>query len=102
MIGLSPAAKQDLIDHYVYFGEEDADLADRFLDAVDATLDRLEAMPRMGRVFPTANPRIAGLRMFAVPGFPKHLVFYRVVDEGIEVMRVLHGARDLAELLADD
>jgi toxin ParE1/3/4 len=36
-----------------------------------------------------------------VPGFEKHLVFYRVDEESVEVVRVVHGARDLALALED-
>ena len=34
--------------------------------------------------------------------FPKYLVFYRPITDGIEVIRVLHGARDLDGILADE
>jgi plasmid stabilization system protein ParE len=37
-----------------------------------------------------------------VPGFPKHLIFYRVDDDRVEVVRVIHGARDLAIALEDE
>jgi hypothetical protein len=30
------------------------------------------------------------------------VVFYRPVDGGIEVIRVLHGARDIDNILADE
>ncbi|BCW99088.1 MAG: hypothetical protein KatS3mg024_1915 [Armatimonadota bacterium] len=35
-------------------------------------------------------------------GFESPLVFYREIPEGIEVIRVLHGARELQVLLDDD
>ena len=39
------------------------------------------------------------LRMHPVRGFERHLVFYRERDDGIEVVRVLHGARDILSLM---
>jgi toxin ParE1/3/4 len=36
------------------------------------------------------------MRWFPVKGFPNYLVFYRPILRGIEVVRVLHGARDIA------
>lgn len=27
--------------------------------------------------------------------FPNHLIFYRPVEDGIEVLRVVHGAQDI-------
>ena len=38
--------------------------------------------------------------MVAVQGFEKHLVFYRPTEAGIEIVRVLHAARDIAAVLA--
>jgi toxin ParE1/3/4 len=32
-------------------------------------------------------------------GFRNHLIFYRPIDDGIEIVRVLHGARDWQNLL---
>ena len=35
-------------------------------------------------------------------GFEKHLIFYRPIKDGIEVIRVLHASRDLAAVLDKD
>jgi toxin ParE1/3/4 len=45
------------------------------------------------------NIDLQGVRWFPVKGFPKVLVFYRPLNDGVEVLRVLHGAQDLAFLL---
>jgi toxin ParE1/3/4 len=42
---------------------------------------------------------MAGLRSWAIRGFATFLVFYRPTQRGIEVIRVLHGARDLDAIL---
>jgi hypothetical protein len=41
------------------------------------------------------DPVLAGILMLPVEGFEKHLVFYRPVPEGIELVRVYHAARDI-------
>ena len=56
-------------------------------------------MPELGAARSFANPKLAGLRMWPIKGFEKQLVFYRPVKEGIEVIRVLHAARDIGPLL---
>jgi toxin ParE1/3/4 len=56
----------------------------------------------MGSVRTFQAPRLTGLRVFPVRGFPKHLIFYRQVADGIELVRVLHGARDVAAILAEE
>jgi toxin ParE1/3/4 len=48
------------------------------------------------------NPRLAGLRVGRVEGFEKHLIFYRPGDDGVEIIRVLHGARDIDSVLDED
>jgi toxin ParE1/3/4 len=32
-------------------------------------------------------------------GFKRFLIFYRVTDDGVDILRVLHGARDVEMLL---
>lgn len=54
----------------------------------------LKGSPRRFR-----RTRLAGLRQWRVSGFEKVLIFYRQTDSGIEVLRVLHGARDVARIL---
>jgi toxin ParE1/3/4 len=41
---------------------------------------------------------LRNIRRMSISGFPKHLVFYRVEDREVLILRVLHGARDLESL----
>jgi toxin ParE1/3/4 len=93
------AAKRDLSDHFVFLGENaSVDVARRFLAAVDSSLQALARMPEMGPSHIFRNPRFAGVRMLPVGGFERYLIFYRPARDGIEVLRVLHGARDIESL----
>lgn len=38
------------------------------------------------------------MRMWHVTGFESYLIFYMVGENGVELIRVLHGARDLDSL----
>jgi len=40
--------------------------------------------------------------MWRVKDFPKHLIFYRPIKDGVEVIRVLHSSRDIAGLFSED
>lgn len=95
-----PEAREDVIAIAGYLGRSDPALSDRFLDALEGSLAILEGSPRMGRSFQTPDPRLSGLRLYRVGGFEKHLVFYLPTAQGVEVVRVIHGARDLPSLLA--
>jgi len=41
---------------------------------------------------------LSGVRSWTVTGFENYLIFYRPVEGGIEILRVVHGARDLENL----
>lgn len=61
-----------------------------------------EQFPLSAPEYPTTDPRLAGLRYFAVRRFTSHAVFYQPTDDGIRVVRVLHTARNIAAILAPD
>jgi toxin ParE1/3/4 len=71
----------------------------RFYDAAARTFEAIADMPGIGERRETANPRLAGLRVRRIEGFEKHLIFYRPVEDGVEIVRVLHGARDIDRVL---
>jgi toxin ParE1/3/4 len=98
-----PRARTDVIEQAIYLGEEATEeVALRFIDAVDAAFGRLANTPDVGRLREFQNDRLAGLRSWPVPGFPNHLIFYRVHESVVEIVRILHGARDLLQLLDED
>ena len=71
-------------------------------DIYAGEFEQLEAMPGMGRRYETDNARLQDLRVWPVKGFPNHLIFYRATPNGIEVVHVLHGARDLDSALGEE
>jgi plasmid stabilization system protein ParE len=98
---VQPAAERDLIEQFVYLGESSGeDNARRFLSATYSTFDRLAEMPRMGFRRRLQAARFPDVRMWRVSGFEKHLIFYSPLGgtEGIRVLRVIHGSRDLERL----
>lgn len=93
-----PKALADIEESAVYIGADNLDAALRFLNAVETTLQVLLDNPELGHTREFKRPELAEIRSFNVRGFDKHLVFYRPSEKGIEVVRVLHGARDLGAL----
>ena len=95
-----PAADRDLDDQAAYLASQASlETALRFYDAASTTFARLAGAPGTGERWPTADPRLVGLRVARIEGFDKHLVFYRPASDGIEIVRVLHGARDIESVL---
>jgi toxin ParE1/3/4 len=72
--------------------------AERFLVATQRAFEKLGTMPELAGRCESENPALAELRVWQVPGFRKYLIFYRVISNGIEIKRVIHGARDLESL----
>jgi toxin ParE1/3/4 len=73
-------------------------MGDHFYEAANATFDKVTAMPGMGAPRYFASACLEGLRMIPVLGFERHLVFYRPIETGVEIVRVLYSARDIESL----
>jgi len=59
--------------------------------------------PGLGRPRKFHSPKAKNLRSWKVDEFPKHLIFYRPLpnERGVEIVRVIHGARDLEALFKE-
>lgn len=79
--------------------EADLATARRFLRALQRTCEALCDDPGLGSPRFFGNPALEGLRVWPISGFRRQLLFYRASDEAVEVVRLLHGARDLESLL---
>lgn len=95
----SPAAIADLLDHFSYLAQQSPDLGQRFLDEVAASYELLALTPELGAIYPSNHPRLGNIRVWSVKGFAKYLIFYFANERTVEVVRVLHGARDLDVIL---
>jgi len=91
-------ADQDVAEIADYYASHSLDLGIRFLHAVRRGYEDLLFMPGMGAPRQFSNPQYSDMRSWPVKGFEKILIFYRPTPEGIEVLRILHGARDLDQL----
>jgi toxin ParE1/3/4 len=58
-------------------------------------------MPEIGTRFERVDAQLADLRIWPVPGFRRHLIFYTPTDDGIRIVRVLHAARDWQEIIGE-
>ena len=90
-----PEAKQDIESYGDYIAERNPSAALRFTDAVDATVKMLLRNPELGE---RLHADLTGeIRYRTVLDFKNYLIFYRRVDSVLEVVRVLHGARDFGK-----
>jgi toxin ParE1/3/4 len=86
---LSPAAKEDIDGIGVYstvtWGEEQSDL---YLKKVFAKFDKIVAKPALGRFYDHVR---GGYRRVKVE---RHLIFYKITDQEIVIVRILHEKLD--------
>jgi toxin ParE1/3/4 len=97
-----PEAEADLSEQYAWFlTEVNEDVADRFLAAFDATARLAFEHPESGAERSFLDPRLHTLRMLTLHDFGRHLLFYRPTEQGIDIVRVLHSARNVEAMLRD-
>ena len=85
---LTEQAREDVLDIWKYIAADNLDAADRMADQFTATYERLARSPNVGADLSLLRP---GLRAFPVR---KYVIFFTRTSEGIDIYRVLHGARD--------
>jgi toxin ParE1/3/4 len=89
---LTALAEDDMLDIWAYIAADNMAAADNILDQLEDRFNFLMDNPYLG----PARPDIAeGLRYFPMGSY---LVLYRIVGQSIEIVRVIHGARDLKDL----
>ena len=84
----TPPAKRDLEGIVRHIAEENLDAAFRIEDRIVAAVDRLARFPKLGRVGSRWEAR-----ELAIPR-TSYLAFYRLVEDRVEVLRIVHGAQD--------
>jgi toxin ParE1/3/4 len=94
-------AIEDLDGLAAYIQKDSPASAIRFLDAAEETFDLLAQSPELGGRYEVSNSQLASLRVWRVKGFEKLLVFYQRIARGVEIIRVVHGARDLPALFGE-
>ena len=84
-----PFAEADILEIWDYIADDILAAADRWVDRLDEQFRMLAAHPMMGRAREELAP---GMRSFP---FGRYVVFYMSLNDGIDVVRVLHGAQDI-------
>jgi toxin ParE1/3/4 len=88
-------ASQDLNKIADYFAENSLEAGEKFFRAFNRKCQQLVAFPNSGKSYEAIRP---GLRGLSLEGY---VVFYRLLDDGIEILRVVSGRRDLPTLFEE-
>ena len=81
-------ATRELELAYEYIDKDSPEAAEWQIDRIEAAIRRISVFPMMGR-----TGLRAGTREFVVPRTP-YIVIYRVREERVEILAVLHGAQN--------
>jgi toxin ParE1/3/4 len=101
-VRLRPQAVRDLDEAVGYYASNASDtVVTAFIDTVESAVRRLAKSPSSGSLRYAYELELPGLRVLPLRDFP-HLIFYRVVEDSIDVWRVLHSRRDVAAELAGE
>lgn len=97
-VSWTPAAEDDLGDIFRYIGRErySLDAAQRVVQEIRASAADYAAQPLLGAQRPELGEEVRSFRVF------RYVVFYRPVEDGIDVLRVIHGARDVERIYRRD
>ena len=91
-----PQALTDLDDIFDYIAEDSLDRAIAFLRKLYEQMEKLATNPNMGRRRDELLPELRSLP------YGNYLIFYVPLDDGVDVVRVLNGARDLEALFQNE
>jgi toxin ParE1/3/4 len=93
-------ARQDLVGIARYYAKEAGpEIARRFLKQAEETFGRLASSAGIGRRYKAQHSEFPPIRFFPIALFRKYLIFYLPTSDSIQIVRVLHSARDLDSIL---
>jgi toxin ParE1/3/4 len=90
-----PLAEADIFEIWDYIADDSFEAADRWVDRLDEKFRLLSTQPLIGR---GRDELERGARSFP---FGRYVIFYMPTEDGIDVVRVLHGARDIDAVFGD-
>jgi toxin ParE1/3/4 len=102
-VELSAWAEEDIeLQRSWYARHAGVDVASEYLDALWETVEQISRRPDVGRKrhFSPVDLRNVRSTIFT-RHFKVHLLFYRIYPEKIEILRVMHGMRDLPRRLLE-
>ena len=88
-------ASQDLNEIADYFAENSIEEGERFFQAFNRKCQQLVGFQNSGKSYESIRPGPRGL------SFERYIIFYRILEDGIEILRVVSGRRNFPSLFED-
>lgn len=93
---ITRAASRDLADISDYFLAQSVEAGDRFVEQFDQKCQYLARFPYIGKSYAFISEDLRGTPLMG------YIIFYQVVDEGIEILRVISGYRNIEQVLGEE
>ena len=92
---LNVLASRDLNEIADHFAANNLEAGERFFHAFGRKCEQLVAFPNSGRSYAEIRPDLRGLPLEG------YIIFYRVLEDGIEILRVASGRRNFPTLFEE-
>ena len=93
---ISTEAIRDMEQILDYLANTNINAGEKFLEEFSKKCRYLTQFPLMGRSYREIRPYLRGLPM------KNYIIFYRLTEQGIEIMRVVKGDRDLEAFFSEN
>jgi plasmid stabilization system protein ParE len=98
---LDPCVEDELWGIWYFIAQDNPDAATRVVESAYKSFKTLTANPGLGKPRRFRNPRLRDVRSWHITGFENYLIFYRAIADGIQVIHVYHGSRDIEALFGE-
>jgi toxin ParE1/3/4 len=95
VVRIARAANEDLVEIWGYVAQINREAAVGLIKDFWIKFEILSRNPKIGRIRREFSPDLRSLPI------KNYVVFYRPVDNGIEVIRILHGSRDIERIFEE-
>ncbi|MDF5728619.1 MAG: type II toxin-antitoxin system RelE/ParE family toxin [Rhizonema sp. PD38] len=92
---ITAIASRDLEAISEYFLEKSVEAGDHFVQTFHQKCQHLARFPYIGKSYAQLRPGLRGLLLM------DYIVFYQVVEDNVEILRVVSGYRDLRSIFAN-
>ena len=92
---IAPSASRDLNDIANYFLNMNVEAGEKLFQDFNKKCNRLARFPNIGRSYNHIKPLLRGLPLHG------YIIFYQVIDETVEILRIVNGRQDVERLLRD-
>lgn len=95
----TPQAVDDLYEIWIYIARDHIEAANRLEDAVYNACAFLAEGPLRGKTREDITK--LPLRFWTVQAFPNYIIVYDPAADPLQIIRILHGARDILAILGE-